>query len=106
MLGIDVVYTGSEPRIGAIGRNTFLDSPPLLAVEILSPTDQHGDTTEKIQDYLAAGVPLVWVVDPDFQTVRVHRPETPPVMFNVTQELDGGTILPGFRTPVAELFAN
>jgi Uma2 family endonuclease len=106
MVGMDVLYTGPNPSIGAIGKKTFLDGPPLLAVEIVSPSDEYDDTTEKVLDYLVSGVPLIWVVDPTFQTVRVHRPDAPPVMFNVTQELDGGTVLPGFRVPVAELFAN
>ena len=25
------------------------------------------------------GVPLVWIVDPNFQTIQVHRPNQPPV---------------------------
>jgi Uma2 family endonuclease len=72
----------------------------------LSPSDEHEDVKDKIVNYLDARVPLVWLIDPDFQTVLVYRPDAPPVLFNVTQELDGGTVLPGFRVPVAELFAN
>ena len=51
----------------------FYDGPPVLAVEILSPSDKHEDIVEKIRLYLEAGV-VVWVVDPDFRTVSVHRP--------------------------------
>ena len=37
---------------------------PDLVIEILSPEDEAADTLEKIGDYLAAGIPHIWVVDP------------------------------------------
>lgn len=103
-VGIDVACTGPNPVIGTIGKATFLEGPPLLAIEILSPSDEHEDVTEKVLTYLKAGVPLVWVVDPSFQTVRVHRPDTPPVLYNIEHELTAEPVLPGFRVRVAELF--
>jgi len=38
--------------------------PPFLCVEILSPEDRAGRMQRKISDYLQAGVPCVWVIDP------------------------------------------
>ncbi len=75
----------------------------MLAVEVLSPSDTHGALVEKINAYLEAGV-VVWVVDPDFRTVRIHRPFEEPVMLNVSQELSADPYLPGFREPVAKVF--
>ena len=60
---------------------------------------------EKIRAYLDAGVALVWLVDPDFRTVIVYRPDAAPQMFNVQQELSGEPHLPGFRTAVARIFS-
>ena len=37
---------------------------PFLAIEILSPDDRAIRMLEKIQEYLAAGVEWVWIVDP------------------------------------------
>jgi len=42
----------------------ILRTPPLLCIEILSPEDRMGAMQEKIDDYRAMGVGVVWVVDP------------------------------------------
>jgi Uma2 family endonuclease len=59
---------------------------------------------EKIRAYLDAGVALVWLVDPDFRTVVVYRPDAAPQMFNIEHELSGEPHLPGFVVAVARLF--
>ncbi len=48
--------------------------PPLLAVEILSPTQPLDDLVRKAEAYLAAGVGACWLVQPSLQTVTVFRP--------------------------------
>jgi Uma2 family endonuclease len=59
---------------------------------------------EKIDGYLAAGVLLVWVIDPHRRTVAVYRPGAEPELVNVRQELAAEPHLPGFRVPAARLF--
>jgi Uma2 family endonuclease len=39
-------------------------TPPLLCIEILSRDDRMSEIQERVEDYLAMGVPVVWVVDP------------------------------------------
>ncbi len=46
----------------------IVSTPPLLCIEILSPDDRMTDMQEKIADYLAMGVPTVWVLDPRRRT--------------------------------------
>lgn len=80
------------------------DYPPDLAVEILSESNRPGELRRKIADYFAAGTRLVWVVDPDARTVAVYTdPDTHTVRAEA-DTLDGGTVLPGFALPLAELF--
>ena len=55
--------------------------------------------------YQEAGVPLVWVVDPDSQTVTVNALGQPPRTLGIGDALDGGEVLPGFRVAVAEIFS-
>jgi Uma2 family endonuclease len=105
-VGIDLAYISPEHKARKPKDATFIDGPPVLAVEILSPHDTAEDIAEKVREYQAAGVPLVWVVDPYFRTVTVHRPDARPEMFNEDQELTAEPHLPGFRTPVAEIFAD
>jgi Uma2 family endonuclease len=102
-VGIDVAYASAELVAATGDRQLIFDGPPVLAVEILSPSDQHEDIVEKVRLYHESGT-LVWVVDPDFRTVTVHRPGQLPVAFNEGQELDGGPELPGFHVPVARFF--
>ena len=40
------------------------DSPPLVAIEVLSQDDRLASVREKLQQYRAWGVPHVWLVDP------------------------------------------
>jgi Uma2 family endonuclease len=42
---------------------------PDLAIEIVSPDDEVPEMLTKIGDYLAAGIPYIWVVDPYKQTL-------------------------------------
>ena len=41
-----------------------LRKPPVLCIEILSHGDSLADMQERIDDYLAAGVPNIWLIDP------------------------------------------
>ena len=85
----------------------YLDHAPDLAVEVLSPSNTAGEMTRKLAEYAVAGVKIVWIVDPETQTVDVftkaklkHKKT-----FAVGDTLDGGKILPGFALPVATIFA-
>ena len=70
----------------------------------MSPSDKHDDITDKVELYLASGVSVVWVVDPDLHTVIVYSANARPVLFNTSHELSGDPHLPGLRVPVASLF--
>ena len=39
-------------------------SPPAVCIEVLSPGDTLADMQERIDDYLALGVPNIWLIDP------------------------------------------
>jgi Uma2 family endonuclease len=103
-VGIDVVYVAPDVVASQINETTLIDGVPTLVIEILSPYDVKKDVTEKINDYLTAGVPLVWIVDTDYQTVTVHRPGQPIELFNTTQTLSADPHLPGFTVPVERIF--
>ena len=77
---------------------------PDLAVEIHSPNDRPGEVQQKLADYFAAGVQLVWLVDPDEQTVEVWTPGGLDRRCTTAETIDGGTVIPGFRCPGARFF--
>jgi Uma2 family endonuclease len=78
---------------------------PDLAVEILSKGNTPGEMSRKLREYFSAGVPLVWFVDPKAQSVTVYSSPTRSKVVPLEGTLDGGKVLPGFRLPVAKIFA-
>ena len=70
---------------------------------ILSVSDKTG-LVELGRGLSTAGVELVWVADPDTQTVTAHRPNQPPQVFTAADTLTADVVIPGFVVPVAELF--
>ena len=78
---------------------------PDLVIEVLSPTDKYAEIAAKVDLYLRDGLGLIWVVDFDAQTVVVHAPGQPPVILRGTDRLTAGDLLPGFSTPIADLFS-
>lgn len=82
----------------------FLTIHPDLAAELVSPNDLASDVAEKIEEYLAAGVSLVWVIDPEVKNVVIHRADGSVAKLHIGDELTGENVLPGFRCKVSELF--
>jgi Uma2 family endonuclease len=49
----------------------WVEVPPLLVVEVLSPSTAARDRLQKLRIYLGAGVKEVWLVDPGSETIEV-----------------------------------
>lgn len=103
-VGIDLVYFSPEVSAAQGNDTTMWEGIPTLVIEVLSPSDVLEDVYEKVQEYLNVGVPLVWLVDPYFQTVTACRPDTDPETFNRSNEITADPQLPGFRILVAQIF--
>jgi Uma2 family endonuclease len=105
IVGIDVAYVGAELAARQAEDTSLIDGVPVLAVEILSPNDTQEQVSEKVDEYLHAGVALVWVINPHDRTVLIYRPGAEPELVNVLQELSAEPHLNGFRVPAAQLFS-
>lgn len=103
-VGIDVAIATAEQAAAVKKKTTFVDGAPILAVEVLSPSDKQQDITDAIDEYLECGVKQVWIVDTVTETVTVHCPNVEPVMYTRSQTLPGGDGLPGFSCSVADIF--
>lgn len=102
--GPDVSFVSRE-RFEQVGDlPTAFPGAPDLAVEVVSPSNRPAELHAKVADYLAAGTRLVWVVDPDSESVAVYRSLLAPRILKDRDPLDGGDVLPGFSVEVAELF--
>ena len=105
VLAPDVAFVRRE-RIAASGQPvTFWEGAPDLAVEVTSPGDTRPEMAEKAASWLSAGTRVVWVVDPKRSSLTIHEPGAAPRSLAVSDVLDGAPLFPGFRLPVADIFA-
>ncbi len=81
----------------------FVPIAPDLAAEVLSPNDLAYDVEEKIEEYLRAGVCLVWVIDPENRIVTIHRKNGSTSRLRNSDELTGEDVIPGFVCRVSDL---
>lgn len=103
--GPDASFVSAHRAVQTVRRGPFFEGAPDLAVEVLSPSNTKKEIAAKIREYFAAGAQAVWVADPSRRTVTVHLREGEPATLSDGDTLDGGAVLPGFRLPVAEIFA-
>jgi Uma2 family endonuclease len=82
----------------------FVPLAPDLVVETVSADDRAREVREKVEDWLAAGVRLVWVVHAGRRTVTAHRRGRRPRTLRDDGVLEGEDVLPGFRLPVQRLW--
>jgi len=83
----------------------YFDGAPDLAVEVISPSNTFEEIHSKLIEYFESGTRLVWVVNPDEQSVLVYRRPQPERLLKITDSLDGEDVIAGLTLPVAELFA-
>jgi len=77
---------------------------PDLVVDVSSPSTLVYEADRTVEQYLRAGVRLVWIVNPEVRTVLVYRADGSIQGLREQNELDGEDVLPGFRCKVSALF--
>ncbi len=99
----DIIFISKERDVRPRTKGYF-EVAPELVVEVLSPGDLWSEVTEKIADYLSAGVECVWIVDSKLRCVLAYRSLTEVRQFREGDDLVDEELLPGFRVPVRDLF--
>lgn len=82
----------------------IIEIAPDFVIEVMSVHDRWSRVNKKVQEFLAAGVPLVWVVDPGTMTVHIYRPDGSSTRHGVGEMVSADPAVPGFRVAVADLF--
>lgn len=112
----DVLFISHE-RLERTSSDGFLDVPPELIVEIMSPTNSWEDmrrersdqvlrgARRKLEEYFDVGVDTVWVIEPSNRAVQVYRGIDQVQTLEEDDVLRGNGPLDGFSVVVADLFA-
>lgn len=101
--GPDLYYIREDRLPGGQYPQVWLEIPPDLCVEVLSPSDRWKDVLDKVTEYLEFGVLEVWVADPDSQRLHVYRPDSEPLILAGDDEAHSPNF-PEFRVPVRRFF--
>ncbi|MBN9518527.1 Uma2 family endonuclease [bacterium] len=104
--GPDVSFTSWLKRPDrTVGSEAIAQEIPDLAVEVLSRSNTPKEIARKLGEYFRGGVRVVWVIDHRRRAADVYTAPGAKVTVAAAGALDGGDVLPGFRLPLAELFA-
>ncbi len=85
-------------------RQRFIPLAPTFVLELRSPTDRLGYLQEKMQEYLANGVRLGWLIDPQEKRVHVYCPPLRVEIRDNPSHIAGDPVLPGFRLDLSEIW--
>jgi Uma2 family endonuclease len=93
----------SRERLKRVPR-TYPELVPDLVVEIKSAFDRLAPLQEKIQRFLDLGARIGLLIDPDAQTVIVHRPIREVTVLGDKDKLTVPELLPEWELAVSELW--
>ena len=107
----DVLYLNAE-RTGITGPAElrglqFLETPPDLVVEVLSPSNSRRDIDERLADYKRIGVLECWLVSPEAETIEVLHlspgETSTEAIFGIDDTLSS-EVLSEFALPTRDIF--
>ncbi|HEX7859069.1 MAG TPA: Uma2 family endonuclease [Verrucomicrobiae bacterium] len=101
----DVSFVSKE-RLRGLKRpaKEFFRFAPDLAIEVLSPNNTRAEIHERLRDFFSSGTRLAWVIDPEMKSAEICYSLEKRKLVGPNGELDGETVVPGFRLKLAELF--
>jgi Uma2 family endonuclease len=104
VVGADAVFIANRNLPLQLSPEGYLETLPDLVFEVRSKNDSVPAVQRKVNDYLRAGVRVVWVADPEAQTVTAHRPGCEPEVLGPDDTLTVEDVIPGFRMAVRDVF--
>ena len=94
-------------RLGALTREQqeqFLPLCPDFLIELRSPSDQLPPVMAKMEEYVANGARLGWLIDPNERRVHVYRPGAEPQVLDDPSSVAADPELPGFVLDLEEVW--
>ncbi len=88
-------------RINWLDDEITVKNPPLLIIEILSPTQSFHNLVRRLNEYFLADVTSCWLAQPTINTVTVFTPDMKPTIFSSGDVHDP---VVNIRIPLAHIF--
>lgn len=85
-------------------QNVFAPICPDFVIELRSPSDSLAETKEKVEEYIANGARLGWLIDPIDRRAYVYGPDRPPVCLENPDSVSADPVLRGFELRLTELW--
>lgn len=101
----DLIFI-SNARAGIIQENWIAGAPDLV-VEVLFPSTAAYDRATKLPVYAEAGVPEVWLIDPQAKTVDLLKLQGHKYLVETSLASDQvltANLFPGWQLPLSDLF--
>jgi len=104
VVGADVAFISQASLPAKESREGYLETIPDLVVEVVSKNDTGPYVQRKVDDYLRAGVRMVWVADPDARTLTEHRRDAKPRLFAQDEIVELPDMIPSLKLSLKEVF--
>jgi Uma2 family endonuclease len=91
-------------KLSAQERERFPPLCPDFVMELRSPSDNLKDVQEKMQEYLANGARLGWLIDPKTKRVEIYRPGQQVEVLENPATVSGEAVLPGFELDLSDVW--
>lgn len=99
----DVAFV-SAARLKDMPKRGFFPGAPDLVAEVLSPDDSASAVLSKAGQWIAAGVRVVLLVDPEQKSIAVYRGDQPMQSLSTADSLDLNDVVRGCAIAVADVF--
>jgi Uma2 family endonuclease len=86
-------------------KKKFLPLTPEFVIELTSPSDRLPQVEEKMHEWMANGVQLGWLIDPEKRQARVFRADSSePQVLDNPASLNGDGPVAGFRLDLQDIW--
>jgi len=85
-------------------KQSFLPLCPDFVVELRSSSDRLKKLKEKMEEYIANGAKLGWLIDPIERKVYVYRPDSEVEVLENPSTVSGDPVLPGFTLDLTKIW--
>jgi Uma2 family endonuclease len=99
----DISYVRQE-RLEQARVRGYPELVPDFVGEVVSPNDTSTEIQQKVGDWLAAGVLLVWVLYPATRSAIVYRSDGTVERLHADDTITAEPVLPGFACRLGDLF--